>query len=261
MSQIQIGAADLATISRTWQERWFSTLTVTTRREYTPEDVEGLVLRTPKGDIGALVTWYQDGAEAEIVTLDALIPGHRYGMQLMAEAERRLFDRGAERLVLDTTNDNVSAIRGYLLAGWRVVSIHLDYMDETRARKPGVPTIGENDLPLRDHWELEKLARDAEPPMIGETVEPMDRFRERIDAINQQIIRSMVDRFAVVRRVGEHKRETGGSVTDSAREEAVAQAMESAAVAKGLPGGFGADLARLIIDYSKRDEERVVQGK
>ena len=261
MAQIQIGSADLATIRRSWEERWFSSLTVTTRRDYTPEDVEGLVLRDEKGEIAALVTWYQDGAEAEIVTLDAFIPGHGYGMQLMAEAERRLFDRGAERLVLDTTNDNVSAVRGYLLAGWRVVSIHLDYMDETRAKKPGIPPIGTHGLPLRDHWELEKLATDAEPPMIGETVEPMDRFRERIDAINQQIIRSMVDRFAVVRRVGEHKRETGGSVSDPAREEAVADAMESAAVAKGLPEGFGAALARLIIDYSKRDEARVVEGK
>ena len=261
MAQIQIGSADLATIRRSWEERWFSTLTVTTHRDYTPEDVEGLVLRDEQGEIGALVTWYQDGAEAEIVTLDALIPGRGYGMQLLAEAEHRLFDRGAERLVLDTTNDNVSAIRGYLLAGWRVVSIHLDYMDETRAKKPGVPATGDNDLPLRDHWELEKLAKDAEPPMIGESVEPMDRFRERIDAINQQLIRSMVDRFTVVRRVGEHKRETGARVADPAREEAVAQAMESAAVAKGLPEGFGAELARLIIDYSKRDETRVVEGK
>lgn len=143
-------------IVEAWRERWGGELIVSPRRDYRPEDVEGLVATGGNGAVLGLVTWHLEAGEAEVVSLDALVPGKGYGRALLRNAVDRLREMGAERIVLFTTNDNVDAIRMYLLEGWRVVRIHLDAMDAVRAKKPEVPRTGLHGLPLQDMWELER---------------------------------------------------------------------------------------------------------
>jgi GNAT superfamily N-acetyltransferase len=92
----------------------------------------------------------------QIISLDAIVPGHGYGRALLTEIEGRIARTGGRRARLFTTNDNVGAIRTYLLAGYRLERVFLDSMDGVRALKPGVPLIGENGIPLRDMWEFVK---------------------------------------------------------------------------------------------------------
>ncbi len=40
--------------------------------------------------------------------------------------------------------------------GYRLVCLHLDVMDRVRRAKPQVPVIGDDGLPLRDMWVLER---------------------------------------------------------------------------------------------------------
>ena len=54
-----------------------------------------------------------------------------------------------------TTNDNIPAISVYLAAGWRLKTVHLDALKESRRLKPSIPETGENGLPLRDELEFE----------------------------------------------------------------------------------------------------------
>ena len=96
-----------------------------------------------------------------MVTLDAIIPGQGYGRSLLAEVERRICESGGRQARLFSTNDNVVAIRIYLLAGYRVTRIFPDSMDAVRALKPGVPLAGEFGRPLRDMWEFVKVLAPA----------------------------------------------------------------------------------------------------
>lgn len=153
MSRFQI--ADEKTIADAWHERWGDFL-VTNGRVYRPSDVEGLVMYGDDGSRLALVTYAVYGEEAEVVSLEAFEPRHGYGQGVLGEMERRLRERGVRRAWLVTTNDNVGAIRLYLLLGWRLVKVSLNALEETRRLKPEVPQTGMHGLPLRDEFEFEK---------------------------------------------------------------------------------------------------------
>ena len=153
--------ADEQTIERVWRERWGLPV-LPPWGTYQPADVEGLALEND-GAIVALVTFKQREREAEIVTLDALERGQGYGSMLLIAAEAALAVRGARRLVLITTSDNVAALGFYLKHGYRLVKVHLDLVARQRKSKPSIPMLGESGLPLNDGWELVKLLHGTGP--------------------------------------------------------------------------------------------------
>ena len=57
---------------------------------------------------------------------------------------------------ITTTNDNLRAIAFYVRRGYRIVRVERDGMDRVRARKPGVPLVGMDGIPLHDMLELVK---------------------------------------------------------------------------------------------------------
>ena len=124
-------------------------------REYLPAGVEGLAWREG-GAVFGLVTWCVDGQRAEIVSLDALEPGRRIGGRLMEAAEEELRRRGVRTLRVVTTNDNPRALSFYVRRGYRLLRLHADAMDRVRRLKPQVPLAGNDGIPLRDMWEMEK---------------------------------------------------------------------------------------------------------
>lgn len=137
------------------QEHWGG-LVVTPERTYTADDIEAFVALDETGRAVATVSFHREPGGAEIVTLDALIDGQRYGRRALAQVEAMLGDEGRRYTRLFTTNDNLRAITVYLRMGYRVVTVHLGAMDQVRALKPSVPFIGEDGIPLRDMWELRK---------------------------------------------------------------------------------------------------------
>jgi GNAT superfamily N-acetyltransferase len=150
-----IEAAPTEFIARVWEEQWGLPV-VTAKREYMPRDVEGFVWRSSDGRTLGLVTWVVDGARAEIVSLNALEPGRRIGSRLMDAAEEELRRRDVRTAHLITTNDNPRAFSFYVRRGYRLVRLHLDAMDRVRQIKPQVPVTGNDGIPLRDMWELER---------------------------------------------------------------------------------------------------------
>ena len=142
-------------IARWWEELWGLPI-VTPEREYVPPDVEGFVWRDSDGRALGLVTWFVEGERAEIVSLNALEPRRGIGSRLMDAAEEGLRRRGVKTAYLVTTNDNPGALSFYLRRGYRLLRLHLDAMDRVRQVKPQVPLTGNDGVPLRDMWELEK---------------------------------------------------------------------------------------------------------
>lgn len=121
---------------------------------FMPADVEAIEL--VDGAHRAVITWKQDGDLAELVSVHADPPGGGLGAELMAIVEERLRAAGVRRVLVATTNDNVDALRFYQRHGFRLVRLHLDWMERVRERKPQVPLTGNGGLPLQDLWEMEK---------------------------------------------------------------------------------------------------------
>ncbi len=151
--EFSIRPASTAEIDSIWRARWGLPV-VTLSGRYLPSDVRGLVAADATDEVVGLVTWVVDGDAAEIVSLDALAQGRGVGTALLSRAEGEA--RGAARVWLQTSNDNLRALCFYALRGYRLVAVHLDAMDVVRQAKPEVPERGLDGIPLRDAWVMEK---------------------------------------------------------------------------------------------------------
>jgi GNAT superfamily N-acetyltransferase len=144
-------------IEADWREFTGGPPVVGVLREYEAADVEGIVWRDEASERSGVVTWWIDGAQAEIVSVHAEPQGGGTGTRIMDAAEEEVRSRGVKTVVLATTNDNVRALSFYIRRGYRLVRLHLDAMDRVRALKPGVPSTVREGVPLQDRWELEKI--------------------------------------------------------------------------------------------------------
>jgi ribosomal protein S18 acetylase RimI-like enzyme len=152
----RLEASDAAYIEERVGETWSFPVVTMVRMYDNTDGLEGLVWREERGEIAGLVTWFIEGDRAEIVTLDAYKQGRHIGGRLLDGAEAVLRERGARRVSITTTNDNVRAIAFYLRRGYRIVRVEVDGMERVRALKPGVPLEGNDGLLLRDMLEFEK---------------------------------------------------------------------------------------------------------
>jgi ribosomal protein S18 acetylase RimI-like enzyme len=107
------------------------------------------------GERVGLCTYRITGTDCEVVTIDAVMPRRRIGSALMSAVVGVAETNGCQRVWLITTNDNIDALQFYVRCGMRLVHVHLDALEQSRALKPSIPARGKGGLPLRDEWELE----------------------------------------------------------------------------------------------------------
>jgi ribosomal protein S18 acetylase RimI-like enzyme len=89
--------------------------------------------------------------------LDSLREGQGVGTTLIQAVVEEARKRNCKRVFLITTNDNLNALGFYQKRGFELVKINRGALLETRKLKPGIPLIGENNIPLRDEIELEMM--------------------------------------------------------------------------------------------------------
>ncbi len=99
-----------------------------------PAALSGYVALVGGRRLGAL-TWRQDAAGLEVVTLNSLYEGFGAGSALLAAA-RQLARSHRRRLWLTTTDDNAEAIGFYLRRGMELVAVHRDFVEIVRRFKP-----------------------------------------------------------------------------------------------------------------------------
>jgi len=124
-------------------------------REHRPAELPAVVAEAD-GERAGLATYAPDGADCELVTLDALTVGGGIGgalVEAVAEAARAA---GATRLHLITTNDNLPALRLYQRHGFALTAVRADEIAATRRRKPQIPATGYAGIPIRDELVLER---------------------------------------------------------------------------------------------------------
>jgi ribosomal protein S18 acetylase RimI-like enzyme len=140
----------------TLRERWGSEEVVSAGRVHRLAELATLVAETDGERVG-LATYAVEGAECELVTLDALSVGGGIGGPLVEAVAEAARDAGAARLWLITTNDNLPALRLYQRHGFTLCALRRGAVDAARERKPQIPATGHAAIPIRDELELERI--------------------------------------------------------------------------------------------------------
>jgi chorismate mutase len=89
----------------------------------------------------------------------------------------------------------------------------------------------------------------------------LSRFRGQIDELDAALIRTLAQRFACTRAVGEHKAKVGLPAADPAREAAQVARWRSLAEEAGLDPDFAEKIFHLIVREVVRRHEVIAQNK
>jgi ribosomal protein S18 acetylase RimI-like enzyme len=146
--------SDSAALDALWTERYGSSRIVSRGHVYSALELPGFVAADDSKMLGA-VTYARLLGEIEVVTLDSLAAGRGFGTALLDAVASIGRAERLGRLFLITTNDNVHAIDFYRRRGWRIRSFYEGAVDEARKKKPEIPLIGENGIPIHDEIEFE----------------------------------------------------------------------------------------------------------
>ena len=137
-------------------DNWFSTDMSIRGEIIDGTKLDGFLLQEKNTIIG-LVTYTFFGDICEIVSLDSKRENIGIGSALLKEIEKIAIDNNCKKMRLITTNDNMRELQFYQKRGYCLTKIYPNAMEEVRKVKPNVPALGDNDIPLRDEIELEKI--------------------------------------------------------------------------------------------------------
>lgn len=105
-----------------------------------------------------------NGDECEIVSLESRVENRGVGTRLIESLTEKAGAAGCRRIWLITSNDNIRAIRFYQKRGFDLAAVHRDAIAEARKRKPSIPLIGCEGIPVRHELEFElRLVPQPEP--------------------------------------------------------------------------------------------------
>lgn len=136
-------------------EHWYTTTMVIRGKQIDMTQTEGFFL-LEKGNIIGLLTYLVYDGILEITSLDSLRENQGIGSALVDMAVREAGERGLQKIVLITTNDNINAIRFYQKRGFDMARLFRNAVDAARELKPEIPLIGENGIPLHHEIEFER---------------------------------------------------------------------------------------------------------
>jgi ribosomal protein S18 acetylase RimI-like enzyme len=154
----RLTAADLPRLRQFWVEYWGGEEMIARGHVYHPEQLEGFVVEEENEWLG-LITFFIKDDECEVTSLDSLRTGKGIGTQLIDKAVEEARARNCKRLFLITTNDNLHALGFYQKRGFEIVTVYRGAVHESRKRKPDIPLVGMDGIPLRDEIELEIMLK------------------------------------------------------------------------------------------------------
>lgn len=141
-------------------QHWGENLVVVHGEAFTAADLDGLVAERD-GLIGGMLTYVIRDKTMDIVSLDASRRREGIGSSLVKRALQVAKRRGLERVVVTTTNDNLTALGFWQALGFRLCSLRPGAVEVSRRLKPGIPQTGERGLPISDELDLEFLLKPS----------------------------------------------------------------------------------------------------
>jgi N-acetylglutamate synthase-like GNAT family acetyltransferase len=145
---------DLPWIRDVLTSRWGGVEMVTAGGITDASACPALIASADGRDIG-LLTFRAAGDGCEIVSVDALEPMRGAGRSLVSALQQRATRDGWPRVVVVTTNDNLTALAFYQRLGFRMTGVEAGAVTRARVIKPSIPEVAGNGLPVRDEIRLE----------------------------------------------------------------------------------------------------------
>lgn len=147
-------ARDGAQVAAFLQRQWFSVQMVIRGQVVDLRQAEGFLCRQQEEIIG-LITYFINGQDCEITSLDSLIPRRGLGKALVMRVLAQAQALGCQVVRVVTTNDNTRALRLYQQCGFDLAQLRRNALDASRLLKPAIPLAGEGGIALRHEIELE----------------------------------------------------------------------------------------------------------
>jgi len=150
-----VGPNDRAWIESFIRERWGGDVVIARDTEWRPAELPGFVAEMD-GQPAGLLTFDPDGAlgTLEIVTVDSIIERRGVGGALIDAVVAEAGRSGHREVRVVTTNDNLRGLAFYQRNGFRLTQLRPGAVDRTRLRKPSIPEVAANGIPIRDELEL-----------------------------------------------------------------------------------------------------------
>ncbi|MBP5280062.1 MAG: GNAT family N-acetyltransferase [Erysipelotrichaceae bacterium] len=154
MEIYQIDQNDRKPVDNFIMEHWF-TMDMVVHGESINLGIADGVYACDANEIVGLVTYRIVRNEMEILSLDSIHEGMGIGSDLLDKAIKIAKDSGCSRVMLITTNDNLSALQFYQKRGFDIIRLYHNAVEESRKIKPEIPRIASNGIPIRHEIELE----------------------------------------------------------------------------------------------------------
>jgi GNAT superfamily N-acetyltransferase len=147
---------DRSWLAEVLRSRWGGTSIVVSGKLVDALSLAALIAED-EGRRCGVATYECRGPECEIITLDALEQYCGIGTALVDAVAEIARERGAARLLVVTTNDNLDALRFYQRRSFAIVGVRVDAVTQSRRIKPAIPLIGRHGIPIRDAIELVRM--------------------------------------------------------------------------------------------------------
>ena len=154
MEIYQIDQNDRKPVDNFIMEHWF-TMDMVVHGESVDLGIADGVYACDANEIVGLVTYRIVRNEMEILSLDSIHEKRGIGSVLLDHVIRTAKDIGCSRVMLITTNDNLSALQFYQKRGFDIIRLYHNAVEESRKIKPQIPLIASNGIPIRHEIELE----------------------------------------------------------------------------------------------------------
>lgn len=135
-------------------KQWYTTDMIVRGAVIDMRKTEGIAVYDGRDIIGLLTYLVTDNV-CEITSFNSLRENEGIGTELINRVIETAGQRGCKKLIVVTTNDNINAIRFYQKRGFDMARLYRNALDLSRKLKPGIPTIGENGIPLKHEIEFE----------------------------------------------------------------------------------------------------------
>ena len=135
---------------------WGDEFSISKGNKFYADQLPGYIAEDSTNKIG-LITFNISDDGCEIVTLNSFAEVQGIGTSLIERVKQDAKEEGCKRLWLITTNDNTHALRFYQKRDFTIKAVYINAMEESRKLKPGIPILGNDDIPIRDEIELELL--------------------------------------------------------------------------------------------------------
>lgn len=156
MTAYRVEPGDAETVLDVWRQRWSGEVVYTPRGAYGARDVASFRAVAADGRLFGLVTFVIERGLCGLVTMNAILDGHGVGTKLLDAALAEARAHGAERVVATLTNDNLRAYAFFQKRGFRLVALRPDAIAEVRLKKPKIPLVAPNGIPIRDYLDVER---------------------------------------------------------------------------------------------------------